>query len=546
MAATFLFEKDGWEYYCDRIGSGTSGGYITQQHQTNGYSYGAVDIYFRRQISINADTNVATIDYFVGYSVPTIMNNRSWSVTAVGLDENITYSSQKVSGTGNTSINPGFVYEFWQDPDNPSNVYTPYMLQSRHIVTAPVTTAGTAKVSLRPSFYYEYPYIQNNGTRETKYTTYSTYYTDNISGLQTGTPPAITGVTFTEQNTALSNYLGDGVFLKNASQVKYNVSYTIDSRVELWYVRVTCGDQVIEGATGVIDCPTTSTIKVQVVDTNKQSVTKSYSISLKDYIVPTVTATCTEPTALGEATLTIEGECYNDGNTNSWGSLNNALVVRYAIRQKGQSEWTWFTNAKLKSRPLNSHKYKYEADIVDLVYTEIYECKAELADSIMTIESPIILIRVIPVYDWSKDDFNINVPTTIEGMAYGKNVLLVDDEHIVLNPYDAYKGDWVEFETPLSQLPHGINVVFGHTEDDGTEMLQSFFVPKHMGQLDQEKGTLMQFTMHDREGRFQVRGYNIYDNKIEASYIFPTLPMASDSMLVDGIDYFEIRYIIGV
>ena len=197
MAATFLFEKDGWEYFCDRVGSGTSGGYITQQHQTNGYSYGAVDIYFRRQISINADTNVATIDYFVGYSVPTIMNNRSWSVTAVGLDENITYSSQKVSGTGNTSINPGFVYEFWQDPDNPSNVYTPYMLQSRHIVTAPVTTAGTAKVSLRPSFYYEYPYIQDNGTRETKYTTYSTYYTDNISGLQTGTPPAITGVTFT-------------------------------------------------------------------------------------------------------------------------------------------------------------------------------------------------------------------------------------------------------------------------------------------------------------------------------------------------------------
>ena len=541
MAATFLFEKDGWEYFRDIVSTG-SNGYITQYHETNGSSYGDVLIYFKRQISINSDTNVATIDYFIGYNIPTLRNNLSWKVTVVGLDDNVTYSTQTLNPSTNID---GFVYEYWEDPNDSSNVYTPYMLQSRHIITAPITASGTAKVSIRPYLYYDFTRIANNGTQTTQYTTYSTYYTDEISGLVTGVAPAITSVTFTEDNKALSNYLGDGVFLKNVSQVKYNVSYTLDPRVELWYVRVTCGDQVIEGATGVIESPTSSTITVQVADTNKQNATQTYKITLKDYIVPTITATCPEPNALGEATLTIEGECYNDDNTNSWGSLNNALVVRYAIRQKGQTEWTWFTNAKLMSRPINSHKYKYQADIVDLVYTEIYECKAELADSIMTIESPVFQIRVIPVFDWSQADFNINVPTTIEGMAYGRNVILENDVHKPLNPNDGYKGDWIKLDTPLSKLPHGVVIVFG-TKDENVDYYQSFFIPKYFGQIDQKNGFITQFTLITRDcGIQQVRGFKIYDDKIEAFYIYPHYA-SIDSIQTNIDELFEVRYVIGV
>lgn len=551
MAATFLFEKDGWEYYGGYIGGGSTsnGGYISQYNDKNGYySYGDVYIYFKRQVSVNSTTGIATIDYFVGYNIPTIMNNRAWKVTAVGLEgEIMTYSSVTVSGTGREDINPGFVYEFWQDPNDSSNVYTPYVLQSRHIVTAPISSDGKVRVKFTPNFYYEYPYIDASGVQTTKSSTYTSIYTDVIEGLNLGTPPTITSTTFTELNTSVSNHMGNGVYLKNASRIRYNVAYTISAEVDLKYVRVTCGDQMITGATGIIENPTTGLISVQVVDSYDQSTTQNYTLDLKDYIAPTISISCTEPNALGETTLTISGEAYNEGDTNSWGNLNNTLTVRYAYRQKDDTEWNWFDNVTLTSRPISSHKYSYKADVTGLDYTEIYEFKAELSDSIQTIESGIVVAQVIPVFDWSKDDFSINVPATINGMTYGENVVLERNAHIVLNPYDGYANDWVALKTPLSKLPHGIVIVFGYKEDGvGLEHFQSFFVPKYLGQIDEDNGFLMQFTLHSRNGKFQIRGYNIYDDKIEASYIFPTLPMADSSMLLNGIDAFEIRYILGV
>lgn len=551
MAATFLFERDGWEYFVDYVGGGTpeNGAYITQTNNNPdsgayGSSYGNVNIYFKRQVSVNSTTRIATIDYFIGYSIPSIMNNRSWSVTAVGLDDVVTYSSQKVSGTGNTSINPGFVYEYWEDPNDSSNVYTPYMLQSRHIITAPVTANGVAKVSIRPNFYYQHPVINSDGSYTTGTATYTFYYTDEIEGLASSEPPTITSVTFTDQNTAVTNYMGQGIYLKYASKIQYDVSYTVDASVELKYVRVICGDQILLGASGVIENPSTGTISVQVVDSNSQAAEQTYYLTIKDYIQPTITISCTEPNALGETTATVSGECYNDGNTNSWGDLNNTLAVRCAYRQSGDEEWTWI-DAKLSSRPISSHRYVFEADVTGLDYTEIYEFKAELTEAIATIETDIITVQVIPVFDWSQSDFNINVPTTINGMAFGENVVLEKNIHTVLNPYDNYSNDWITFDTPLSKLPHGVMIVFGQ-EDGNVEHFQSFFIPKYCGQIDPENGFLMQFTLFNREGKYQVRGFKVFDDKLEASYIFPTSPVWSGSMLVEGIDAFEIRYVIGV
>jgi hypothetical protein len=183
----------------------------------------------------------------------------------------------------------------------------------------------------------------------------------------------------------------------------------------------------------------------------------------------------------------------------------------------------------------------------DLIYTEIYEFKAEIRDNIQTVETDVILVRVIPVFDWSKNDFNINVPTTIEGMQFGKNMVLMNDVHEVLNPYDSYIGafDWIHLDTPLSLMPHGVMLVFGCV-DGSTEHFQSHFIPKYFGQIDPDNGFLTQLTLFDRNGKYQIRGYKVFDDKIEASYVFPTLPMADSSMLVSGVDTFEIRYVIGI
>ena len=118
-----------------------------------------------------------------------------------------------------------------------------------------------------------------------------------------------------------------------------------------------------------------------------------------------VEASREEPTA-NSAKLTIEGN-YFKGN---FGAKDNTLTVMY--RQKGASAYSYAT----PTISTNEDKYSVTVDLPNLEYTKSFEYEVVVEDAVTTITKPATIQKGIPVFDWGEEDFNFNVPVTINGV----------------------------------------------------------------------------------------------------------------------------------
>lgn len=128
------------------------------------------------------------------------------------------------------------------------------------------------------------------------------------------------------------------------------------------------------------------------------------------------------------ATLTVNGNAYS-GSFDGDLTYNKAtLSYRYkAEDDTGYSEWqTVETNPTLKS-----NKYSTTITVTGLNYQKAYTFQVGIADLLYEYfelgkkTSREVTNKAIPVFDWSAEDFNFNVPVTINGLEFQKllNVL---------------------------------------------------------------------------------------------------------------------------
>ena len=116
-----------------------------------------------------------------------------------------------------------------------------------------------------------------------------------------------------------------------------------------------------------------------------------------------VTAWRVDPTS-GRARLKIEGNYFN-GN---FGAKWNSLSVKY--RQEG-GDYTYVTPTTS-----NANKYSVTVDLTNLDYTKAFKYEVVVEDELNAVTRSITIQKGIPVFDWGEDDFNFNVPVTIQGV----------------------------------------------------------------------------------------------------------------------------------
>ena len=122
------------------------------------------------------------------------------------------------------------------------------------------------------------------------------------------------------------------------------------------------------------------------------------------YIPITCDATIQRDTPTGNtATLTIEGNYFDD----TFGAYPNYLNVVY---KQGDGEYIPVTPN------ISNNKYKATVHLSELDYTKSFSFEVFVNDAISPITKPITLQKGIPVFDWGEDDFNFNVPVTINGV----------------------------------------------------------------------------------------------------------------------------------
>ena len=102
--------------------------------------------------------------------------------------------------------------------------------------------------------------------------------------------------------------------------------------------------------------------------------------------------------------------------------INNSLTLQYRYKLKNGSYGNWI--AITPTIEGNSYSGNVAFKIPDFQYQNVYVFQVKATDKLMEIITPEYTVNSTPVFDWSKNDFNFNVPITIKGVpVYVEEVL---------------------------------------------------------------------------------------------------------------------------
>lgn len=108
-----------------------------------------------------------------------------------------------------------------------------------------------------------------------------------------------------------------------------------------------------------------------------------------------------EATGDGKIVVGIGGDIFSA----SFGAVTNTLRISYRVKE-GNGE---FSEWRLIDYTNEGPTYEVTVTLDGLDYRKTYTFEAMAEDKLMTVVSKQLPVRAIPVYDWGRDDFNVNV-----------------------------------------------------------------------------------------------------------------------------------------
>lgn len=144
------------------------------------------------------------------------------------------------------------------------------------------------------------------------------------------------------------------------------------------------------------------------IDTRSRKRTSRITLTAIDYRTPTIAIDDVSISTSGVATINITGTWFNG----SFGATANTLTVQYRYKSSSSSSWgSWTTISNVTKN--SDGTYSATATKSGLSYTDTYNFQARVTDKINTVSSKEYTGKSLPVFDWSKDDFNFNVPVSV-------------------------------------------------------------------------------------------------------------------------------------
>lgn len=203
--------------------------------------------------------------------------------------------------------------------------------------------------------------------------------------------------------------------IKGFNVIEYSIGATARKEAYITSQRITCGSQSSTTATGTLVNVDSGTFNLSATDNRTSIVYKNANLDLIEYIPLTCNL---------EASIELSGENTSkikfNGSGNYWagnfGAVNNTLSVWLTI---GASDGSWGTSIPIDTS-INSTKntYSFTGEYEGLDYTKTYIVRATAGDEVVAegFVSNEITLKTIPVYDWSENDFNFNVPVSIHNV----------------------------------------------------------------------------------------------------------------------------------
>lgn len=239
------------------------------------------------------------------------------------------------------------------------------------------------------------------------------------------------------------------------------------------------------GSSGTIPNFQSGSFILSATDSRGFTTTQTINRTLIDYVKLTCSLSGGAPSTSGVVTLQVNGY-YWDGN---FGAESNTLTVQYRYKTQGgsYSDWTDITPTK------SNDTYSGTVTISGLDYQTTYVFQARAIDKLSNITTNEQARRTTPVFDWSKDNFNINGTLTINNQSlisvikqsvidtvYPVGSIYIAYNHT--NPSTLFGGTWKRIEEAFLWAS-GPNATIGVTGGEMTHTLTSAEMPAHEGHL---------------------------------------------------------------
>lgn len=148
--------------------------------------------------------------------------------------------------------------------------------------------------------------------------------------------------------------------------------------------------------------------KFGATDTRNRSATKTITLAAIDYKSPTISIDGVDINTSGVATIDISGTWFKG----SFGKVSNDITVSYRYKSNSSSSWGSWTTIPNAAKN-NDGTFSATVTKSGLSYTETYNFEARVQDAINIVSSKEYIAKSLPVFDWSADDFNFNVPVSV-------------------------------------------------------------------------------------------------------------------------------------
>ena len=295
-----------------------------------------------------------------------------------------------------TGANPDIAY---RDVPKTGTSYTFALTTAeRELLRNATTTANSRRV---------YFYLKTVLNGETYYSK-AAKTLEIINALPTMSP------TVSDNGTVSKTLTGDtSRVIRGYNSMHYAFNAAALKGAEITGYMITCGDKVGKLASGSLGTVYGNVFTLSVTDSRGNTTQQTIEKTLVDYVQLTCNLAAAAPNAAGALSFSVEGSYYNG----SFGAVTNALTVQYRVKEGSGSYGAWTS----LGATVSGNTYTAAGSLSGLDYRQSYTLQARAMDMIYNadtepaIESAEYTGRTVPVFDWGKDDFNLNAPLGMNG-----------------------------------------------------------------------------------------------------------------------------------
>ena len=204
-------------------------------------------------------------------------------------------------------------------------------------------------------------------------------------------------------NAATATLTGGDALIRHFSTAYFQTGATAQKGARLVSQSVSCGGVTVEGASGNIPGVQSGDFVIIATDSRGNTTTLPVQVPFVDYVGLTCSIGSGKPGTDGKFTLTASGACYVGDIA---GAGSNDLYVLYRFKKNGGAFSDWME----MSIQVGDSRYTATANLTGLDYRATYTFQCKAGDLVTTATTDEVPIKSVPVFDWSGDDFNFNVP----------------------------------------------------------------------------------------------------------------------------------------